>query len=172
MVDYLQNLYLQFYEITIYHVSTIENSLSVLQYLIDDFLGLHIRIFVYNSSILLNTGKVEEILKFTSKCLVSGLPKLASSASHLFESIFMIYWMPYSREKYKKEGYGEVVTLQAENVPMYAELRNLLRPSVPGMIQELFSALGGVPPEFVRDNVIDCLKAVILAFPVENLDLW
>lgn len=55
---------------------------------------------------------------------------------------------------------------------MYGELLNLLRPSVTGLIQELLNALEGVPPEFVRDNVIDCLKAVFLAFPLENLDLW
>ena len=57
---------------------------------------------MYNALISLNTGKVEEVLKFTSKCLVSGLPRLAASASHLLESIFMIYWRPCSREKYQK----------------------------------------------------------------------
>lgn len=55
---YLQGLYEQFYKITFHHLSTIKDSFSQLQYLIDDFIGLHIRIFVYNAGIILNSGKV------------------------------------------------------------------------------------------------------------------
>lgn len=66
MANYFQTVYLQFYEITFHHMKTIQDSFSELQYLLEDFLGLHIRIFINNSGIILNTGKVAEILKFSS----------------------------------------------------------------------------------------------------------
>ena len=81
----------------------------------------------------------------------------------------MIYWSPYSREKYRKTGYCEIVKLNKENENHYNHLRTLIRPSVTEMIVEMFKSLETGPPEFVRDNIIDCLKAAILAFPTENI---
>lgn len=55
---------------------------------------------------------------------------------------------------------------------LYGELRKLLRPMVPEMIFKLLKALEQSPPEFVRENIIDCLIGTILAFPTENIEIW
>ena len=64
------------------------------------------------------------------------------------------------------------MNLNRENENLYNHLRTLLRPSVSEMIIEMLRSLETGPPEFVRDNIIDCLKAAILAFPVENIEIW
>jgi hypothetical protein len=45
----------------------------------------------------------------------SGVLRPASSASQLFEIVFMIYWTPYSRQVYESQDKGEVVNVDPAN---------------------------------------------------------
>lgn len=76
------------------------------QHLVDDFIGLNKRIVTFDTRMFLESGQAKPILDFSIHCLGSGVPRAASSASQLFEIIFMIYWSSYSRKQYGDKDKG------------------------------------------------------------------
>ena len=101
VLPYLQELYNQFYDITFYYLSLTSNPFEEYEYLIYDFLGVNLRVMLYNSIIIRDIDKLYKIVEFCLNCLVSNIPSLLSSACLVFESIFMVYWKDYSRKKYQ-----------------------------------------------------------------------
>lgn len=84
----------------------------------------------------------------------------------------MIFWTPYSRKKYENEDVGEVVEYDPNNIQLYEQLKSYILPSVSLLITDLFKCLEKVPAESTRDNILDCLNAIALAFPTECEPLW
>jgi hypothetical protein len=118
-----------------------EAALINYQHLVDDFIGLNKRIVTFNTKVFLESGQVRPIMEFSIHCLGSSIPRVASSASQLFEIIFMIYWSAYSRQKYENEAKGEVVAYDSKNVVLYNELKQFILPSVPNLLRQMFKFL-------------------------------
>lgn len=89
----------------------------------------------------LESGQVKPILDFSIHCLGSGVPRATSSASQLFEIIFMIYWSQYSRDQYANKDKGEVVVVDQKNASLYAELKQFILPTVPNLLRQMFKFL-------------------------------
>lgn len=95
----------------------------------------------FNTRMFLESGQVRPILEFSTHCLGSSIPRIASSSSQLFEIVFMIYWSAYSRQQYANEGKGEVVQVDTKNAALYAELKQFILPSIPNMLRQMFKFL-------------------------------
>jgi hypothetical protein len=59
--DYLRRMYSDFCDIAMGHMSQI-NDISRFSYLLDDFMGMNKRFFLYNASTVLSSGKLGNII--------------------------------------------------------------------------------------------------------------
>ena len=99
------------------------------------------------------SGQFEEVLKFSITCLGSNIPRPASTASQMFEIIFMIYWSQYSRKKWIEEDVGEAFNWKAEDVEIYNQLKEFLIPCVPNLIVQMFSYLESGNSDSASKNI-------------------
>lgn len=90
--DYFRAVFVRFCEVTIGHMNQVEK-MERYSYLLDDFIGISKRFFVYNASILLSSGQLPNLIQLcTSAFIGSETPRIARAAYTFFETIFMVYW--------------------------------------------------------------------------------
>jgi hypothetical protein len=90
--DYLKQIYSRFCELTYQHMASID-SLNRFSYLLDDFIGMNKRFFVYNSSVVLSSGKLPQIIELCVNSFMGcDTPRVAKAAYSFFETIFKVYW--------------------------------------------------------------------------------
>lgn len=82
--DYLRRLYSDFCQIAFDHMRKIED-VGRFSYLLDDFMGMNKRFFLYNASIVLSSGKLPDIIDM----LINGFigcdtPRVAKAAYSFF----------------------------------------------------------------------------------------
>lgn len=90
--DYFRTLYQNFCQITYAHLKE-KDSISDYELLIDDFIGMNKRFFIYNSQIVLESGELPSLIE---TCInlsnVIEVPQVSKSSYRFFETIFMVYW--------------------------------------------------------------------------------
>lgn len=90
--EYFKGVYIQFCNILFVHMNQIEK-MEKYSYLLDDFIGISKRFFVYNASIVLNSGQLPNIISLCTTAFIgSDTPRIARAAYTFFETIFMVYW--------------------------------------------------------------------------------
>jgi hypothetical protein len=96
-------------------------------YLLDDFIGISKRFFVYNASIVLNSGQLPNIIELCTTAFIgSETPRIARAAYTFFETIFMVYWKQEFIDEYNSELTGEKFTRKTEEEVLYYQLKTLL----------------------------------------------
>ena len=69
------------------------DDLDRFSFLLDDFMGMQKRFFLYNSSTVLASGKLDRIIDVCiSTFMGCNVPRVAKAAYSYFETIFMVYW--------------------------------------------------------------------------------
>jgi hypothetical protein len=92
--DYLRRLYSDFCDIAFSHMSHI-NDLDRFSYLLDDYMGMNKRFFLYNASIVLSSGKLPTIIEMCIDHFMGcEVPRVAKAGYSFFETIFLVYWSP------------------------------------------------------------------------------
>ncbi len=82
--EYFKGVFVQFCSILYIHLSHPEN-IEKYSFLFDDFLGVSKRFFVYNASILLNSGELPNIIQLcTNAFTASDTPRVAKGAYSFF----------------------------------------------------------------------------------------
>ena len=90
--DFLRRIHSDFCDIAFNHMNKISD-ISRFSYLLDDYMGMNKRFFLYNASIVLSSGKLPSIIELTINIFMgSDVPRIAKSAYSFFETIFMVYW--------------------------------------------------------------------------------
>jgi hypothetical protein len=81
-----------------------EDKVEKYVYLLDDFIGMSKRFFIYNASIVLTSGQLPAILELCiSAFMGSDMPRIAKASYSFFETIFMVYWRPEFIDEYNQE---------------------------------------------------------------------
>jgi hypothetical protein len=172
--DYFRAVFVKFCEITFVHMNQVEK-MEKYSYLLDDFIGISKRFFVYNASILLNSGQLPNLIQLcTSAFIGSETPRIARAAYTFFETIFMVYWRQEFVDDYNSEmtGEREKFTRKTEDEPLYFQLKNLLVEKLDHIVTKILEHLSLVPSESTREQILFVLLSEIKAFPQENMAIW
>lgn len=127
--DYFKAVYIKFCEITFTHLNQIEK-MEKYSYLLDDFIGISKRFFVYNASIVLNSGQLPNIIQLCTTAFIgSDTPRIAKATYTFFETIFMVYWRQEFIDLHNEDmtgEKGEKFVRKTEDDLLYFQLKNLL----------------------------------------------
>lgn len=169
---YLLNLYKLFCEICAYHLSD-SNKVEKYSFLLDDFIGMNKRLFVYNSSLLLKSGELPRLIEQSIDYMQSETPRVVKAAYSFFETVFMAYWNPSLIEEFNKnnqEDYHIGLATRYDNA--HQLLKANLEDKIHYIIAKMLDHLARVPAEMVRDCIIDAVTAQLAAFPQWNMVIW
>lgn len=82
--DYFKDLYTKFCTITYSYLQTVDN-LDKYVFLLDDFIGMNKRFFIFNAAIVLKSGQLPAILQMCINAFMgSDTPKVAKAAYTFF----------------------------------------------------------------------------------------
>ena len=82
--DYLRRLYSDFCDIAFSHMSRI-NDLGRFSYLLDDYMGMNKRFFLFNASIVLSSGKLPAIIELCINAFMGcDVPRVAKAGYSFF----------------------------------------------------------------------------------------
>lgn len=82
--EYLRKLYSDFCDIAFSHMNKIQD-ISRFSYLLDDYMGMNKRFFLYNASTVLSSGKLPSIIELTINFFMGcDVPRVAKSAYSFF----------------------------------------------------------------------------------------
>ena len=147
--------------------------ISRFSYLLDDYMGMNKRFFLYNASIVLSSGKLPSIIELTINVFMgSDVPRIAKSAYSFFETIFMVYW-PYEHLKHRnsKEDVSPF-NPKPEDAQNYEALKQFLLQKLEKIVTKMLEHLSRAPTEQTRDYILDALVSQIKAFIPENPEVW
>lgn len=170
--EYFKGVYVQFCGILFGHMNQIEK-MEKYSYLLDDFIGISKRFFLYNASIVLNSGQLPNIIALcTSAFIGSDTPRIARAAYTFFETIFMVYWRQEFIDEHNADQAAEKFVRKTDDQALYYQLKNLLAEKLEFIVTKVLEHLSKGPSESTREQILDALVSEIKAFPQENCVLW
>lgn len=170
--DYLRRLYSDFCDIVFLHMKQIDD-LGRFSYLLDDYMGMNKRFFLYNASIVLTSTKLPTIIETSmSGFMGCDVPRVAKSAYSFFETIFMVYWpIEHLNHRNSKEDVTPI-TLKPEDAQSYQALKEFLVQKMEEILSKMLLHLGTAPTEQTRDYILDALVSQVKGFIPENPAIW
>jgi hypothetical protein len=124
--EYFKGVYIRFCEITYSHLNSREK-IERYHFLLDDFIGMNKRLFIFNANIVLTSGQLPALLDLCIFAFMSsGTPRVAKACYSFFESIFMVYWRNELIEEYNAETEGDKFVPRPEDHELYMQLRTFL----------------------------------------------
>jgi hypothetical protein len=124
-------------------------------YLLDDFIGISRRFFLYNASIVLNSGQLPNIIDLCTTAFIgSNTPRIAKAAYNFFETIFMVYWRQEFIDEHNAKVPEEKFSKKEENESLYLQLKALLLQKLEQIVTRMLEHLSLVPQETTRQEIL------------------
>lgn len=163
--EYFKGVYVKFCQTLFMHMSKIKQ-MDEYCYLLDDFIGISRRFFLYNANIVLNSGQLPNIIDLCSTAFIgSNTPRIAKAAYNFFQTIFMVYWRDEFIDEHNARVPDQKFTKKKENEALYNQLKQLLVNQLQLIITRMLQHLSLTPVETTREEILFTLYSEIKAFP-------
>ncbi|MCB0370473.1 MAG: hypothetical protein KDD45_13870 [Bdellovibrionales bacterium] len=122
------------------------DSIERFSYLLDDFMGMNKRFFLYNASIVLSSGKLPSIIEITINVFMGcDIPRVAKAAYSFFDTIFMVYWpSEHLQHRNNKEDVTPFLP-KPEDATDYQALKQFLLQKLEQILTKMLDHLGKAP---------------------------
>jgi hypothetical protein len=167
---FLLDLYCRFCDASSAHLSS--GNIEKYSFLLDDFMGMNKRFFVYNASIVLKSNRLGPLIDQCLEYIGCETPRVAKAAYTFFETIFMAYWREEFIETYNRDSVNDALRFNPNDDGLYHELRAELKDKLHYILAKMLKHLSEIPAELIRDCIYEAVAAEIKAFPEWNQQIW
>lgn len=155
--EYFKGVYIRFCELTYSHLNSGEK-IERYHFLLDDFIGMNKRFFMFNANIVLTSGQLPALLDLCIFAFMSSkTPRVAKASYSFFESIFMVYWRQEFIQEYNSETEGDKFVPRPEDHDLHLLLKTFLFEKIEHILLKMLEHLSEVPVELIRECILDAL---------------